>query len=189
MKRAAGVLRVDASQPAREMAPHVRFELDQVYAQHAPFVFRVLRGMGVSESAVADAAQDVFIVVHRRLPEFDGRAALRTWVFEIAYRVACDYRRKLQRVRAHEPLHDQLRDAAPGPAEQAERNDALRLLSALLDQLDDDKRVVLVLAEVEGLSAPEIAAITGVPLNTVYTRLRRARIALSAALDARRRAP
>ena len=189
MKRAAAVMQLEAGPPARAMALPVRFELDQVYAEHAGFVFRVLRGMGVNEHLVADAVQDVFVVVHRRLPEFDGGAALRTWLFEIAYRVARDYRRKAQRAHSHEPLPAELRDAGPGPAEHAERNAALRLLHALLDQLDDDKRAVLVLAEIEGLTAPEIAEITGVPLNTVYTRLRRARLALSSALAAHERSP
>ena len=152
-------------------------------------MFRVLRGMGVSEPQVADAVQDVFVVVHRRLAQFDGRHAIRTWLFEIAYRVACDYRRRLQRARSHEPLHERLHDPAPGPGERAERSDQLRLLNELLDQLDDEKRVVLVLAEIEELSAPEIASLTGVPLNTVYTRLRRARIALSQALAARKIRP
>lgn len=189
MKRSAALLQVEAGPSARDMAPPVRFELDHVYAEHAAFVLRVLRGMGVPEPMVADAAQDVFVVVHRRLPEFDGSAALRTWLFEIAYRVARDYRRKAQRAHAHQPLSPELRDTGPSPAEHAERNAALRLLQELLDQIDDDKRAVLVLAEIEELSAPEIAAITGVPLNTVYTRLRRARIALSAALAKRKGTP
>jgi len=191
MHRAAALPIAAGNAPVSGAAP---FELGAVYAQQAGFVFRVLRGMGVSEASVADAVQDVFVVVHRRLPQFDGRHSIRTWLFEIAYRVACDYRRKLQRARAHEPLHEllhdpALHDPAPGPGERAERGDQLRLLAELLDQLDDEKRAVLVLAEIEELSAPEIASITGVPLNTVYTRLRRARIALNQALAARKATP
>jgi RNA polymerase sigma-70 factor (ECF subfamily) len=186
MSRAATWTVAAESTPVSGAAP---FAFGDVYAQHAGFVFRVLRGMGVSEAQVADAVQDVFVVVHRRLAQFDGRHAIRTWLFEIAYRVACDYRRKLQRARSHEPLHERLHDPAPGPGERAERGDQLRLLNELLDQLDDDKRVVLVLAEIEELSAPEIASLTGVPLNTVYTRLRRARIALNQALAARKIRP
>jgi RNA polymerase sigma-70 factor (ECF subfamily) len=185
MSRAAALPAAASPSVSRD----ARFELGAVYADHAGFVFRVLRGMGVSEGTVADAVQDVFVVVHRRLPEFDGRHSIRTWLFEIAYRVACSYRRKLQRARAHEPLHERMHDPAPGPCEHAERGDALRVVSELLDQLDDDKRIVLVLAEIEELTAPEIAALTGAPLNTVYTRLRRARIAFEQALAARRSRP
>src|SRR4051794_22631911 len=75
----------------------VVFEFQRIYADHAGFVFRVLRGMGVADSGVEDALQDVFVVVHRRLPEFDGRYSMRTWLFEIALRVASDHRRKQRR--------------------------------------------------------------------------------------------
>ena len=161
-----------------------RFE--DVYQQHAAFVWRVLRGMGIGAPAIEDAVQDVFVVVHRRLPEWDGRHAIKTWLFEIAYRVACEYRRKGQRARTHQELPDDVEDAAPGPAHSAEQQQDLQLLSRALDRLSDEQRVVLVLTEIEGMTAPEISAATGVSLNTVYTRLRRARIAVDEALTALR---
>jgi RNA polymerase sigma-70 factor (ECF subfamily) len=153
-----------------------------VYEAHAGFVWRVLRGMGVGDSQVEDAIQEVFIVVHRRLPEFDGRHSIKTWLFAIAFRVACDHRRKLKRGRSHDPIDDHLRDGGLGPAETAERLEAVRILEHLLDQVDEEKRAVLVLAEIEGMTVPEIAAATGVPANTVYTRLRRARMQLNQAI-------
>ncbi|HSD87703.1 MAG TPA: sigma-70 family RNA polymerase sigma factor, partial [Kofleriaceae bacterium] len=67
---------------------------DEVYAAHFAFVWRVLRTFGVPDAALEDAAQDVFVVVHRRLPEFEGRAAITTWLFAIARRVAGAHRRK-----------------------------------------------------------------------------------------------
>jgi RNA polymerase sigma-70 factor, ECF subfamily len=161
-----------------------------VYEAHAAFVWRVLRGMGVSDSQVEDAVQEVFIVVHRRLPEFDGRHSIKTWLFAIAFRVACDQRRKLKRGRSHQPIDDHLRDRSPGPAETAERLEAARIFEKLLDQVDVEKRAVLVLAEIEGMTVPEIAAATGVRTNTVYSRLRRARIQLNQALSSwQRREP
>jgi len=160
-------------------------EFGAVYAQHVSFVWRVLRGMGVSNAQVADAAQDVFMVVHRRLPEFDARHPVKTWLFAIAYRVACKYRRTLRRAREHEPLDDSLRDNAPNPAEAAESRDAARLMAEWLEQLDDDKRAVFVLAEFEQLTAPEISAITGTRLSSVYTFLRRTRMQLSRAVAIR----
>ena len=76
---------------------------------------------------------------------------------------------------------------APTPAEAAERTEALSLLGAVLDRLSDDKRAALILAEIEGMSAPEIAEVTRTPLNTVYTRLRRARAGLNDALASLRK--
>jgi RNA polymerase sigma-70 factor, ECF subfamily len=162
-------------------------DFDVVYGQNVQFVWRVLRGMGVSDALVEDAVQDVFVVVHRRLAQFDGRHAIRTWLFAIAYRVAREHMRRARRVRQQEPLEHQLRDAAPMPDESAERSQALRVLSELLDRLDDEKRAVLVLTDIEGMTAQEIAAATGVGLNTVYTRLRRARLALNQMLAARKK--
>jgi RNA polymerase sigma-70 factor (ECF subfamily) len=160
---------------------------DEVYAKHARFVWRVLRGMGIREAGIDDAVQDVFIVVHRRLPEFDGKHALSTWLFAIAYRVACDHRRKHKRSSSLEPLDEDApqvaRSDAPSPAENAEQAQRIRTLHDALDTLDDEKRALIVLAELEEQTVPQIAALTGTSVNTVYTRLRRARIELHNALD------
>ncbi len=156
-------------------ASAARLELAEVYAQHAGFVFRVLRGMGVPEASVDDAVQDVFLVVHRRLPEFDGRARVTTWLFQIALHVALSYRRKARRARDQTPLRETLEDDGGSPLAHVERGQTLNRLQQVLEGLDDDKRVALVLSDLEQLTAPEIAELTGTPLNTVYTRLRRAR--------------
>ena len=66
----------------------------EVYDEHFRFVWRSLRRLGVRESDVPDAVQDVFLVVHRRLAEFEGRSKVTTWLFGICFRVARD-RRKL----------------------------------------------------------------------------------------------
>lgn len=143
--------------------------------------------MGIPDSAIEDAVQDVFVVVHRRLAEFDGRHSVRTWIFAIAQRVAYEHRRKLRKAEAQQPLDEELKDQRGGPEVDAEKAQALKLLETLLEGMTDDKRAVLVLAEIEGLSAPEIASVVGAPLNTVYTRLRRARLELNAALEAMRK--
>lgn len=156
---------------------------DALYRQHAAFVFRLLRGMGVSDSRADDAMQDVFVVVLRRLPEFDGKARVTTWLFAIVYRVACRYRRTGRAAGQHGPLTDELADRASSPQQRAESSQALRQLSRALDTLDDEKRMTVLLADLEGLSVPEIATLVDAPLNTVYTRLRRARAALAAQLE------
>jgi RNA polymerase sigma-70 factor (ECF subfamily) len=160
---------------------------DNVYADHAAFVWRILRGMGVAEPLAEDAMQDVFMVVHRRLGEFDGLGSIKTWLFQIAFRTACSYRRKLRRGGDHEPFEDCVESRTRSPAEEAERRETMSLLAGLLDGLDDDKRAVLVLADIEEMTAPEISVVMGTPLNTVYSRLRRARSELSHALRVHQR--
>jgi RNA polymerase sigma-70 factor, ECF subfamily len=144
----------------------------EVYAQHASYVFRCLRSLGVRESHVEDAVQDVFLVVHDKLAYFDGAAKLRTWLFAIVIRIARRYRERQAR-EAREPANDALDLRS---AEQTLLSlEQLALARKALEALSDEKREVFVLAEIEQLSAPEIATITACPLNTVYSRLRAAR--------------
>ena len=149
-------------------------ELDRfsaVYGEHFGFVWRSLRALGVSAAAADDAAQDVFIVVHRRLDDYDARAPMRAWLFGIARNVARRHRERDQR----DPgLHLLGEGAAPDDTMQL--REAATLVERFLDSLDDDQRAVFVLAQLEGLTAPEIAEALGVNPNTVYSRLRAARL-------------
>ena len=145
----------------------------EIFRDYFDFVWSGLRRLGVPDSSVDDAVQDVFLVVHRRGGEFEGRSSLRTWVFGIVLRVARDHRRRHRRV--GEAMPETVADLKPGPDDAAERSEALRLLMRLLGELDEEKRDVLVLADLEQLTAREIAEIVDVPLNTVYSRLRVAR--------------
>ena len=165
---------------------HLPPSLESVYREHFKAVWRVLRRLGVAPPQLDDAAQDVFLVVHRKLAGVDASAPLRSWIFAISVRVASEYRRRSGRRRT-EPLDDVFASAAPGPAQQTELLEEVRLLEALLAELDEKKREVFVLAELEQLSVPEIAAALEVNANTVYSRLRSARQHFDAAL-ARRRA-
>jgi RNA polymerase sigma-70 factor (ECF subfamily) len=152
---------------------------EEVYDQCFDLAWRNIRRLGVPEAQVDDAVQEVFMIVHRRLPEFEGRSSLKTWVCAIVTRVASDHRRGLRRKGAHQSgavdadtvADERSRD----PHESAVRQEGVRRLHRLLDQLDDDKRTVLVLAELEQLSAPEIAEALGENVNTIYARLRAAR--------------
>ena len=162
--------------------PCVLPEFDALYEEHFAAVWRLLQAMGVMSASLDDAVQDVFIVVHRRYAEFDHRHKLRTWLFEIAFRVAHEYRRKYARAATLVPLDDELPCTGQTPVELAEQSDRLRLVHQLLDQLSEDKRLVLVLSDLEGMTAPEVAELTRTPLNTVYTRLRRARAEFSECL-------
>ncbi|MBX3274541.1 MAG: sigma-70 family RNA polymerase sigma factor [Sandaracinaceae bacterium] len=166
-----------------------RLRLEEVYDAHVDFVWRSARRMGVPQEAVDDVVQEVFLVVHRRLDDFEGRSSVKTWLFGILLRVVSDHRRRHRRKGGLAPLPEALA-AEPDrscPAEQLERRTQLELLHALLMGLDDDKRAVFVLAELEQLTAPEIADALGIKLNTVYSRLRAARKEFEEAL-ARHRA-
>ncbi|WP_437630079.1 RNA polymerase sigma factor [Sorangium sp. So ce854] len=156
----------------------------EVYAQHFRFVWRSLRRLGVPESDAADAVQDVFLVVHRRLPEFEGRSKITTWLYSICFHVARD-RRKLahMRRRAHddEPLLDCADDRADVGA-QAERRQAIELLEVILDELPLEQRAVFTLFELDGMGGEEVAELLDIPLGTVYSRLRLARDAFRRAV-------
>ncbi|MEZ4297343.1 MAG: sigma-70 family RNA polymerase sigma factor [Polyangiaceae bacterium] len=173
-------------------APARSLDFEEVYDEHAEMVWRALRRLGVPEASVDDAMQDVFVVVHRRLGEFEGRSSLRTWVFGIVLGVARNHRRSARR-RAPEGAHAaEIDDDLPapdsgGPERHASHAEAVRTLYALLDELDEDKRAVLVLADLEEMTAPEIAAALSLNLNTVYARIRAARLAFEQAV-ARHRA-
>jgi RNA polymerase sigma-70 factor, ECF subfamily len=150
-------------------------DFEAIYREHHDFVWRSLYHLGVHESAVDDALQEVFLVVHRRLVDFDGRTSLRNWLYGIARRVASDHRRRAQRVRARlVVVRDP--DAHPAPEVAFGRFSAAEDVKRFLDDLDDDKREVFVLAEIEGMTAPEIAEAIGANVNTVYARLRAARL-------------
>lgn len=145
-----------------------------VYRAHHDFVWRTLRHLGVAIDHVDDALQDTFLVVHRRLTEFEGRSTLRTWLFQIARRVAGRYRRAAVR---ELPRCCELREVqhASHLEEDLARAEAGEILRLFLEQLDPDRSVVFMMVELEQRRAPEIADALDVNLNTVYARLRSAR--------------
>jgi RNA polymerase sigma-70 factor (ECF subfamily) len=156
--------------------------LAEVYEAQFDFVWRSARRLGVGTLHVDDVVQEVFLVVHRRLCEFEGRSSLRTWLFGITRRVVGDHRRSARRKPA-EPLGSiEPADLGPGADVRMSREQDARLLHSILDELDEEKREVFVLAELEQMSGPEIADALDVNLNTVYARLRAARAAFEQAV-------
>ena len=165
--------------------------LAEVYRAHHAFVWRSLLRLGLPADRVEDAVHELFLVVARRLPEFAGRSSLRTWLFAIAVRVAQSFRRDAGRERRHlERLSHEPRAGASDPYAQ---RDAAVVLYRLLARLSEQQRVVYILVELEGMTAPELAGELGVKLPTVYTRLRAARAAMDRAaaefLEEPRRSP
>jgi RNA polymerase sigma-70 factor (ECF subfamily) len=145
-----------------------------LFRDHFDFVWRAMRSFGVPDVAIDDAVQDVFISVHRRLPDFEGRSSLSTWIYSIAYHTAQNYRRGAKR-RAAVPLEAELVSPAPGPGERLASAQAGRFVLACLDRMAPERRDVFVLCVLEELTAPDAAEILQVKLNTVYSRLRLAR--------------
>jgi RNA polymerase sigma-70 factor (ECF subfamily) len=160
---------------------------DDVYREHFPFVWRSAKRLGVSDAALDDVVQEVFVIVHRRLADFEGRSTLRTWLFGIALRVVRDHRRAARRRDPGPPVDPDTLSASGGPCHDAETAEAVRLLHTLLDQLDDERREIFVMAELEQMTMPEIADTLGINVNTAYARLRIARQEFEQAL-ARHRA-
>jgi RNA polymerase sigma-70 factor, ECF subfamily len=157
--------------------------LADVFREHAPFAWRALRRLGVPEADVDDVCQDVFLVVHRKLADFEGRSSLRTWIYGICARTASDYRRS-GRVR-----REIVTGSPPEAAADAAQHDAVALrqareaLDRILDTLDDDKRAVFVLYEIEELTMGEVAEALGCPLQTAYSRLHAARKMVTAGVE------
>jgi RNA polymerase sigma-70 factor, ECF subfamily len=153
----------------------------ELYDEHFDFVWRSLRRLGVPVASLDDAAQDVFVVALRRRADFEGRSGVKTWLFGIAWNIARNLSRS--KVRREDPLPEAIVDGRHlGQDEAAARSEAVGMLYELLDGLDDEKRAVFVMAELEEMGAKDIAAVTGVPENTVYSRLRAARSAFEAGL-------
>ena len=151
---------------------------DDVYRDHFAFVWRSAKRLGVRESSLDDVVQEVFVIVHRRLTSFEGRSSLKTWLFGITLRVARDQRRSTARKSADgggEIDPDTLKASTPGPGESIEKAEAVRILHALLDEMDDERREIFVMAELEQMAMPDIAATLGLNVNTAYARLRAAR--------------
>jgi RNA polymerase sigma-70 factor (ECF subfamily) len=167
---------------AEKLSPGEEFR--RLFADHYSFVWRSLLHFGLNESQADDAAQEVFLVVHRKLEQYDRDRSFRSWVYGICRRVASTAQRSAHRSEAREAGVSR-EQASVDPSRRLEAKRELDWVQQCLMQMPDEQREVFVLAEVEGLSAPEIADAVGAPLNTVYSRLRLSRRRFTAELDER----
>jgi RNA polymerase sigma-70 factor, ECF subfamily len=159
-----------------------RLSFRQVFDEHVGLVWRTLRHLGVPERDLEDVCQEVFIVVHRKLAEFEGRSTVGTWVYGICLRTASDYRRRAH-VRREEPTSEvPLSAVQPNQENEVQLQQTRSELARALGLLDEEKRAVFVLYEIEEVDMKAIATIVGCPLQTAYSRLRAARQILSQAL-------
>jgi RNA polymerase sigma-70 factor (ECF subfamily) len=162
--------------------------LAQIYEAHFDFVWRNARRLGVPEASADDVTQDVFMVVQRRIADFDGRAPIQAWIFGILVRVVRDHRRSFRRKDGrHVSLERAFTsDAAAiahgtSPNETVEQAERVRLFEQLLAELDEDKRTLLILSELEQWTLREIAELLGSNTNTIHSRVRAAKRAFEEA--------
>lgn len=167
--------------PSPAPRPSIEPEFAALYREQFGFVWRMLVHFGLPDAVVEDAAQDVFVVVHRRWADRHEGVSARSWLYGIVRRVAADHRRSRSR-------HERKLDALPEPtrppdveAEVAER-ELIGALERALAELEPSQRDAFVLAELEGMTAREIADALAANPNTVASRLRAARAHVSAAL-------
>jgi RNA polymerase sigma-70 factor, ECF subfamily len=155
-----------------ESDPKVADSFYAVYERELSYVYKTVGRLGVDAADLADAVHDVFVIVHRRWADIDFERPLRPWLFGVARRVAAGMRRKKRELPS--PDLQSVVDASP----HAERD----LLWRVLASLDDDRREVVVLHDLEGYTGTEIGELLGIPANTVHSRLRLAREDMRATL-------
>lgn len=160
------------------LAPTLSREFEDLFKSHFGFVCRTLQRLGVRESDVNDVAQELFLAAHRALPDWDRSRSEKPWLFGFAVRFASNYRRLgWHRGRT---LDEDL------PVQSPRLNDkisAKRTVARALESLDFDKRVALVMHDLEEFTAKEIATELGIPQNTVSSRVRLARDAFRSAVE------
>lgn len=150
--------------------------LSELLRVHYALVWRTLRRLGVNSGCVDDAAQEVFIVLSRRLSDV-RQGSERTFLLSCAVRIAANHRRSWHvrhEVADERALSDE-RDPRPTAEQLLEQKRLREALDEILDGWPEDLRTAFVLFELEGLSAPEISQVTETKLGTVASRLRRAR--------------
>jgi RNA polymerase sigma-70 factor (ECF subfamily) len=160
------------------LAEDASVQFRQLFDEQFGYVCRALQRLGVRPGDVDDVAQELFLTVYRALPDFDTHRPVRPWLCGFSVRFAANYRR-LGRL-ADAPAEELERR----PAALGEDHEARDLVLKILERLDFDRRAIVVMHDLEGFGAPEIARELSVPLNTVYSRLRLAREDLKVAAEA-----
>jgi RNA polymerase sigma-70 factor (ECF subfamily) len=163
-----------AQQPERSSA----LDFDRVYVDYFQHVARWARALGGLPADVDDIAQDVFLVVRRKLHTFAG-PSVAAWLYGITRKTASDYRRRAWFRRLLTGVDRSLESSPPlehaAASEPFERWEARRLMERVLSRMSHVRRSAFMLFEIEGYSGEEIAALEGIPVATVYTRLHHAR--------------
>jgi len=155
-----------------------------VYAKYFDFVWTTARRLGVEASAIDDVVQEIFIAIHGSVHTLQRPEALKSWIYSVARRTVSNHHRaaRARGSKGSTVLDDQLESHQPTPFEVTQKNSDLELLASLLAELEEPKREVFALVELEEMTVPEVAEALEIPLNTAYSRLRAARLAFEAAV-------
>lgn len=159
-----------------------QLEPTAIIREHADFVWRVLRHLGVVEAQLEDLSQEVLLIVVRQLPSFQGRSSLRTWVFGICRNVARRAREEGRLLRELPCVQLPEREVPATQDHELWLKQLHARLVAVLETLDPEQRAVFILYELEELPMDEIATLQAAPLTTCYSRLATARAKIEAAL-------
>lgn len=161
-----------AATSATGFAPRALPPFRELYEKHFAFTWRSLRYLGVPESHLDDAVQDLWVTVYRRLPDFEARSELQTWLFGIAVNLQRNLHRSESRRAELVPLPSGLRSELPDPSVQHDGQEAWRQVQGFLATLDDLRRALFVASLLEGMSPAETAEATGLDVPTIYHRVR-----------------
>lgn len=178
----ARVLAVQPQAPPSSSAAMPTFQA--VYEEQFEFVWTCVQRLGVDASAIDDVVQDAFIVIHGRLHTLQQPEALRSWIYGVVRRTVSTYYRAKRTRAVVSTTADgmEVESPEPTPYDVAQTNSDIELLAKLLAELDEPRRELLALVELYEMTVPEAAAALDIPINTAYSRLRKARLAFEAAL-------
>lgn len=164
----------------------------ELIQRFGPSVLGYFSRSGLGRAAAEDLFQEAFARVHVHSKSYDSRRPFRAWLFAIAHNLLCSHLRR-QRIRTLFGLRRRQQEAAPveeaaapsssSPEIEAAAREQVEIVQKALRNLPQSQREALLLTVVEGLSQEDAAQILGVPVPTLKTWVRRARIQLAAALS------
>ena len=152
----------------------------QAFQEQLDYVWRTLRRFGTTPADVEDLVQEVFLALRKSWPEYDQERPLRPYLFGISFRIASAHQRKRSREVATPVL--EIGDTGPGPEDALQAKQARGVVLAALDRIPLPRRAVLVMHDLDGVPVGEVAGALSIPLFTAYSRLRKARKELEAAV-------
>lgn len=158
------------------------FDFDEVFKLNLGYVIHSLRRLGVREADLEDLAHDVFVIVHRKSTDYDPSRPIKPWLFGIAVRTASEHRRRAS-VRRETLGHTvESPDPSLDAVTRIEERQKRELVLSALESVDESRRPVLVMHDIDGFGMKEIVEALAIPLNTGYSRLRLARTEFAAAV-------
>ena len=180
----------DTAHMPKTAEPDIAYEavdIGEAYQKHAPFIARVIEKLTGSGPHVDDILQDTFIIAYKKREKFEGRSALRTWLYGIAKNRCMHHRRGLARfLNFKEKLESTPVAPSQSPHKSLEVSRELHLVESVITSMTFKQREVFVLYELEEMEGPQIADLLGIPIGTVWTRLHKARQVFQARLEKKR---